>query len=239
MIIQVYPSAGALAQAAAMLLAAQITRKPDSVLGLATGSTPVATYQELIRLYKQKAVSFSKATTFNLDEYVNLPISHPCSYYAFMQVKLFDHVNVRSSNLPNGNAKDLSREGRRYDAAIQRAGGIDLQLLGIGRNGHIGFNEPSDSFSAGTQMVNLTDSTIQANKRFFQSEREVPRQAISMGIGTIMSAHEILLLATGEDKADAVRGMVKGNVTPRLPASILHFHRRVTLLLDEGAASKI
>ncbi|MDD4081084.1 MAG: glucosamine-6-phosphate deaminase, partial [Eubacteriales bacterium] len=209
------------------------------VLGLATGSTPVATYQELIRLYQEKVVDFSKATTFNLDEYVNLPISHSCSYHAFMQVQLFDHVNFKASNLPDGNAKDLNREGRRYDAAIQRAGGLDLQLLGIGRNGHIGFNEPADSFSSGTQVVNLTDSTIQANKRFFQSEREVPLQAISMGIGTIMSAREIMLLATGADKADAVRGMVKGNVTPRLPASILHFHRRVTLLLDEGASSKI
>ncbi|MDD3573175.1 MAG: glucosamine-6-phosphate deaminase [Eubacteriales bacterium] len=239
MIIHVYPNAKTLAQAAATLMAAQITGKPGSVLGLATGSSPVATYQELIRLFQEKAVDFSQATTFNLDEYVSLPISHPCSYHAFMQVQLFDHVNFKASNLPDGNAKDLNRECRRYDAAIQRAGGIDLQLLGIGRNGHIGFNEPADSFSAGTQIVNLTDSTIQANKRFFPSEREVPRQAISMGIGTIMSARKIMLLATGEDKAEAVRGMVKGNVTPRLPASILHFHHRVTLLLDEGAASKI
>ncbi len=239
MIIQVYPNAKALAQAAALILSAQVIRKPQSVLGLATGSSPIATYQELIRLYQEKAVDFSKATTFNLDEYVNLPISHPCSYHAFMQVQLFDHVNFKASHLPNGNATDLNRECRRFDAAIQRAGGLDLQLLGIGHNGHIGFNEPADNFGFGTQVVHLTQSTIQANKRFFQSERDMPRQAISMGIGTIMSARSIMLVAQGKEKADAVRSMVKGPVTPRLPASILNFHHQVTLLLDEGAASRI
>ena len=239
MIVQVYPSAKALAQAASMLISSQITRKPESVIGLATGSTPIATYQELIRLYQEKAVDFSKATSFNLDEYVNLPVSHSCSYHAFMQVQLFDHVNFKASFLPDGNAQALTRECRRYDAAIQKAGGLDLQLLGIGRNGHIGFNEPADHFGYGTQVVNLTDSTIQANKRFFDSERDVPRQAISMGIGTIMSAREIMLLALGEDKADAVRGMVKGPVSPKLPASILRLHHRVTLLLDKAAASRL
>ncbi len=209
------------------------------MIGLATGSTPIATYQELIRLYQEKAVDFSKAITFNLDEYVALPISHACSYHAFMQVQLFDHVNFKASYLPDGNAQGLNRECRRYDAAIQKAGGIDLQLLGIGRNGHIGFNEPADNFGYGTQVVNLTDSTIQANKRFFKSERDVPRQAISMGIGTIMAAREIMLLALGSDKADAVRGMVKGKVTPKLPASVLRFHPKVTLLLDEAAAARL
>ena len=239
MIIQVYPNAKAVAQAAAMLIAAQITKKPDSVLGLGTGSTPIDTYQELIRLYQEKAVDFSKASTFNLDEYVHLPISHACSYHAFMQVQLFDHVNFKASFLPDGNAKDLNRESRRYDAAIQKAGGLDLQLLGIGHNGHIGFNEPADNFGYGTQVVNLTDSTIQANKRFFKSDRDVPRQAISMGIGTIMAADEIMLLALGAEKADAIKKTVKGPVTPRLPASILRLHKKVTLLLDEGAASKL
>ena len=239
MIIQVYPNAKAVAQAAAMLIAAQITKKPDSVLGLATGSTPIDTYQELIRLYQEKAVDFSKASTFNLDEYVHLPISHACSYHAFMQVQLFDHVNFKASFLPDGNAKDLNRESRRYDTAIQKAGGLDLQLLGIGHNGHIGFNEPADNFGYGTQVVNLTDSTIQANKRFFKSDRDVPRQAISMGIGTIMAADEIMLLALGAEKADAIKKTVKGPVTPRLPASILRLHKKVTLLLDEGAASKL
>lgn len=239
MIIKIYPSSGSLAQAAAMLISAQITRKPDSVLGLATGSTPIATYQELIRLYQEKAVDFSEASTFNLDEYVGIDISHVCSYHAFMQVQLFDHVNFKSSILPDGNARNLGRECRRYDAAIQKAGGIDLQLLGIGRNGHIGFNEPANDFGYGTQIVNLTDSTIQANKRFFDSERDVPRQAISMGTGTIMAAREIMLLALGSEKADAVRAMVKGPVTPKLPASILRFHPRVTLLLDEAAAAKL
>ena len=239
MIIQVYPNAKAVAQAAAMLIAAQITKKPDSVLGLATGSTPIDTYQELIRLYQEKAVDFSKASTFNLDEYVHLPISHACSYHAFMQVQLFDHVNFKASFLPDGNAKDLNRESRRYDTAIQKAGGLDLQLLGIGHNGYIGFNEPADNFGYGTQVVNLTDSTIQANKRFFKSDRDVPRQAISMGIGTIMAANEIMLLALGAEKADAIKKTVKGPVTPRLPASILRLHKKVTLLLDEGAASKL
>ena len=239
MIIQVYPNAKAVAQAAAMLIAAQITKKPDSVLGLGTGSTPIDTYQELIRLYQEKAVDFSNASTFNLDEYVHLPISHACSYHAFMQVQLFDHVNFKASFLPDGNAKDLNRESRRYDTAIQKAGGLDLQLLGIGHNGHIGFNEPADNFGYGTQVVNLTDSTIQANKRFFKSDRDVPRQAISMGIGTIMAADEIMLLALGAEKADAIKKTVKGPVTPRLPASILRLHKKVTLLLDEGAASKL
>ena len=239
MIIQVYPNAKAVAQAAAMLIAAQITKKPDSVLGLGTGSTPIDTYQELIRLYQEKAVDFSNASTFNLDEYVHLPISHACSYHAFMQVQLFDHVNFKASFLPDGNAKDLNRESRRYDTAIQKAGGLDLQLLGIGHNGHIGFNEPADNFGYGTQVVNLTDSTIQANKRFFKSDRDVPRQAISMGIGTIMAADEIMLLALGAEKADAIKKTVKGPVTPRLPASILRLHQKVTLLLDEGAASKL
>lgn len=213
--------------------------KPDSVLGLGTGSTPIDTYQELIRLYQEKAVDFSNASTFNLDEYVHLPISHACSYHAFMQVQLFDHVNFKASFLPDGNAKDLNRESRRYDTAIQKAGGLDLQLLGIGHNGHIGFNEPADNFGYGTQVVNLTDSTIQANKRFFKSDRDVPRQAISMGIGTIMAANEIMLLALGAEKADAIKKTVKGPVTPRLPASILRLHKKVTLLLDEGAASKL
>lgn len=239
MIVQVFPNAKALAQSAAILISSQIIRKPDSVIGLATGSTPIATYQELIRLYQEKAVDFSKATTFNLDEYVGIPISHPCSYHAFMQVQLLDHVNFKASFLPDGNAKALSRECRRYDAAILKAGGIDLQLLGIGHNGHIGFNEPADNFGYGTQVVNLTNSTIQANKRFFNSERDVPRQAVSMGIGTIMAAREIMLLATGSEKAEAVRKMVKGPVTPSLPASILRLHHNVTLLLDEAAASKL
>lgn len=239
MIVQVFSNAKALAQSAAMLIASQIIRKPDSVIGLATGSTPIATYQELIRLYQEKAVDYSKATTFNLDEYVGIPISHPCSYHAFMQVQLFDHVNFKASFLPDGNARALSRECRRYDAAIAKAGGIDLQLLGIGHNGHIGFNEPADNFGFGTQVVNLTNSTIQANKRFFNSERDVPRQAISMGIGTIMAAREIMLLATGKEKAEAVQKMVKGPVSPSLPASVLRLHQQVTLLLDEGAASKL
>ena len=239
MIIQVYPTSHALAQAAAMLLAAQVVSKPDSVIGLATGSTPIATYQELIRLYQEKAVDFSKAITFNLDEYVALPISHACSYHAFMQVQLFDHVNFKASYLPDGNAQGLNRECRRYDAAIQKAGGIDLQLLGIGRNGHIGFNEPADNFGYGTQVVNLTDSTIQANKRFFDSEKDVPRQAISLGSGGIMRARKIVLVAYGEGKAEAVKHIVQGEIDPQWQGSILRIHPDVTLMLDEAAASQL
>ena len=224
----VYATPSQVSEAAANLIAAQITRKPDSVLGLATGSTPVATYQRLIALHRAGALDFSQATTYNLDEYVGLPEEHRCSYHRFMAEQLFSHVNLRPErcHLPNGNAADL-------------AGGIDLQLLGMGHNGHIGFNEPGPAFLYGCHVVTLSPSTIQANTRFFDSEADVPRQAISLGIGAIMSARQVLLLATGVDKAEAVRRAVEGDVDPQIQASILRLHPNAILLLDRDAASRL
>ena len=182
--IHLYDSAAQVGQAAATLIAAQIIAKPDSVLGLATGSTPIPTYQELIRLCKGGVLDFSRVRSFNLDEYCNLPVDHEQSYHSFMRQQLFDHINIDPANtrVPDGNARDQAAECASYDTAINQAGGIDIQVLGIGRNGHIGFNEPADTFVYGCHIVNLTQSTIQANRRFFESEDDVPRQAISLGM---------------------------------------------------------
>ena len=236
-----FHSAEQVGQATAMLLGAQLLRKPDSVLGLATGSTPIPTYRELVRLYQAGVLDFSRVTTYNLDEYVGIPENHECSYHRFMKDNLFDQVNIRpeATHVPDGNARDLHATAAAYDAAIRRAGGIDVQLLGIGRNGHIGFNEPADEFVYGCHVVNLTESTIEANKRFFASVDDVPRKAISLGIGSIMEARQVLLIATGEDKADAVAEAVNGDVSPKVQASILLTHRNVIFLLDEAAASKL
>lgn len=225
--------------AAALMLAARLIRRPDSVLGMATGSTPIPAYQELIRLYRRGIVDFSQAVSFNLDEYVGLPEEHPCSYHRFMQEQLFGQVNIRPEavHVPDGNAADLEAAARAYDEAIRQAGGIDVQVLGIGRNGHIGFNEPDEQFVYGCHVVQLTESTIRANRRFFASEAEVPRRAVSLGIGSIMNARQILLIATGEEKAQAVREAVYGDVTPQIQASILRTHPDVLFLLDKGAAS--
>ena len=188
--IHVYDHAQQVGQAAATLLAAQLISKPNSVLGLATGSTPIPTYQALISLYKAGVVDFSSASSFNLDEYVGLPAGHPCSYHSFMREQLFDHVNMPADHIhiPDGNAADPQTECARDDQAITAAGGIDMQVLGIGRNGHIGFNEPDDHFTCGCHVVNLTESTIQANRRFFDSEASVPRQAVSLGVGSILAS---------------------------------------------------
>lgn len=239
--IHVFDSAERCGQAAATLIVAQLLSKPNCVLGLATGSTPIPTYQMLIQMHKEGLVDFSKAHSFNLDEYVGIPPTHPCSYHAFMQEQLFDYINMPQANihLPSGLAEDLAKEGAAYDAAIQLAGGIDLQILGIGENGHIGFNEPDAHFTYECHAVELTESTIRANRRFFDSEQAVPKRAISMGIGGIMSARQILLLATGEGKAEAVRGAIHGEVTPQLPASILRTHPNTIFLLDKGAAKKL
>lgn len=239
MIVHVFENAAQVARAAAALFAAQILKKPDSVLGLATGSTPIDTYQELIRLHKDGILDFSRVTTFNLDEYVGLAADHEQSYDYFMRKQLFSHINIKSTHLPSGIAPDMTQECRDYEELIKQAGGIDLQLLGIGNNGHIGFNEPADAFPYNTNITSLADSTIKANRRFFTSEDEVPKTAISMGIGTIMEARSILLLAMGEGKADAILQMVEGPITPRLPASILRSHPSVTVLLDKAAASKL
>ncbi|MDD5899253.1 MAG: glucosamine-6-phosphate deaminase [Clostridia bacterium] len=237
--ILVYENAAQVGQAAATLIAAQVLSKPDSVLGLATGSTPIPTYQELSRLCKAGVVDFSRVRSFNLDEYCNLPVEHEQSYHSFMKENLFDHINIdlNSTRVPDGNAADPQKECTEYDAAIAQAGGIDVQILGIGRNGHIGFNEPGDSFVYGCHIVNLTQSTIEANRRFFDSEADVPRQAISLGIGSIVNARRILLLATGADKAQAIHDSVLGDIDPRCQASILRTHKDVIFLLDKAAAS--
>ncbi len=237
--IHQYENEQQVGQAAAIIIGAQVLRKPNSVLGLATGSSPIPTYQELIRLYKSGVLDFSGVTTFNLDEYCRLPEEHPCSYHYFMRKELFDHINVAAQNthIPNGNAADMADESTRYDRAIVSAGGIDLQLLGIGRNGHIGFNEPSDQFVYGCHVVKLTQSTIEANRRFFDREDDVPREAVSLGIGSIMNAKSVLLIATGADKATAVRKAIHEDIDPETQASILRTHPNVIFLLDKAAAS--
>ena len=237
--IQIFSSEDQIAEAAAQLYVNTISRKPDCVLGLATGSTPLPTYQKLVQLCERGAIDFSAVRTFNLDEYVGISREHEQSYYRFMFDNLFSKINIEKENvhLPNPASDDLNDDCVAYDAAIDAAGGIDLQLLGIGHNGHIAFNEPSDTFSDGTHIVELTKSTIEANKRFFECEDDVPRKAISMGISYIMKAREIIMLATGAGKAEAVKAMINGEIDPGCPASILQSHPAVTVYLDEEAAS--
>ncbi len=231
-----------LGQRAALLFAAQVTGKPDSVFGFATGSSPISTYDYLAELYAAGAVDFSRATTYNLDEYYGMAPTEEQSYRKFMNDYLFSRINIRLENthVLNGLTTDPEKECADYEKAIAAAGGIDMQLLGIGHDGHIGFNEPGDEFPKATHLVDLVPMTLQANARFFGGDiNNVPRQALSMGIGSIMRARKVVLVANGADKANAVYGMVKGPVTPALPASILQFHPNVTVFLDEGAASKL
>lgn len=235
--VHVYDTAEQVGKAAATLFAAQVIRKPDSVLGLATGSSPIGCYQQLIAWHQAGILDFSQCVSYNLDEYCGIPENHPCSYHTFMQEELFHGINMKAHFVPNGNAADLAQECRRYDDAIRAAGGIDMQLLGIGRNGHIGFNEPADHLVYGTQIVELTESTIKANRRFFEKEEDVPRRAISLGIGGIMAAREVVLIAMGEDKAQAIRDTVKGEINPHVQASILRVHPHATILVDKAAAS--
>ena len=224
---------------AANIISAQMILKDDSVLGLATGSTPIGIYDQLVDWYKKGDLDFSKITTVNLDEYKGLPKENDQSYWYFMNKNLFSRVNIRPDYhfLPDGTNLDSDNECERYEKLIDSLGGIDLQLLGLGRNGHIGFNEPSDSFAQVTHCVDLTQSTIDANKRFFASEADVPRQAYTMGIGTILQAKKILLVASGEDKAEAVKNTLFGPITPYVPASILQIHPDVTIVADEAALS--
>ena len=221
------------------VFAAELMKKPNAIFGLATGSSPIPLYHEMIKLNKEGAMDFSKCRSWNLDEYVGLKPDHVCSYRRFMNEELFDHVNIDKANthVPSGIAADMAKEAADYDAAIEAAGGIDIQLLGIGRNGHIGFNEPDDKFTYGTHVVTLTENTIQANARFFRSPDEVPRQAISMGIGNIMAAKCVVLVATGKDKAEAVYNTIRGPITPKVPASILQLHPCCVILTDTEAAS--
>ncbi len=237
----IFKNAHQVGQAAATIIASQLLRKPDSILGLATGSSPIPTYQALVAMHQAGVLDFSRAVSFNLDEYVGIDPDHVCSYHRFMQDNLFSHVNIAPANvhIPDGNAPDLDASAKAYDEAILAAGGIDLQLLGIGRNGHIGFNEPDEHFVYGCHVVRLSESTIEANKRFFDSADDVPRSAVSLGIGSIMQARQVLLIATGEDKAEAVRQAMEADVSPQWQASILRAHPDVVFLLDEAAASRL
>ena len=226
---------------AANILSAQVILNPTCVLGLATGSSPVGMYKQLIEWYKRGDVDFSEVRTVNLDEYVGLAPDHDQSYRYFMQSNFFDHINIKpeNTNLPNGQAADLAAECKRYNQVIHSQGGIDMQLLGMGHNGHIGFNEPGDTFDLETHVVDLTERTIEANARFFATPNEVPRQALTMGIKTIMQARRILVVVSGEDKADIVKAALTGPVTPKVPASILQLHPNVMLVADKAAMSKV
>ena len=227
--------------AAGYYMCGQVLQKPDSVLGLATSSTPLKPYAHMIKLYQDGAVDFSKVTTFNLDEYCNLDVKDKNSYHSFMYENLFDHINIPDENINflNGNAEDMDAECKAYEERIKKCGGIDIQLLGIGSNGHIAFNEPADSFQRWSHVVALKESTIKDNSRFFNSIEEVPTHAVTMGIGSIMQAKRILIIAIGENKAKAIKQLIDGNVTPQCPASVLQFHKDVTLMLDKGSASLI
>ena len=226
---------------AANILSAQVILKPDTVMGLATGSSPVGTYQQLIKWYKKGDLDFAQVRTVNLDEYAGLAPEHSQSYRRFMQENFFDHINIPRENthVPNGLAPDLEAECRRYNQVIQSLGGIDIQLLGMGHNGHIGFNEPGQAFELETHVVDLTDNTIEANARFFASRDEVPRQAITMGIKSIMQAQRIVMVVSGADKADIVRAAFAGPVVPQVPASILQMHPNFILVGDKAALSKL
>ena len=227
---------------AANIIAAQVVAKPNCVLGLATGGTPVGTYKSLIEdWYKVGDLSFAEVTTVNLDEYRGLPRTNDQSYWYFMHENLFNHVDVRPDavHVPNGENPDAEAACSEYDAIIKAVGGVDLQLLGIGHDGHIGFNEPADAFDLGTHCVDLTEETIEANKRFFASKDDVPRQAYTMGVGTIMNARKVLLIASGKDKAEIIKKSFFGPVTPEVPASILQMHPDFTLVADEAALSLV
>ena len=231
-----------LARQAARMIASAVRAKPKITLGLATGGTMVGIYKELVRLHQQESLDFSQVTTFNLDEYLGLPSAHPQSFNYFMREQFFDHVNISAKNIhiPDGTiSKDYDGYAAGYEEAIRKAGGIDLQLLGIGRNGHIGFNEPTSSIGSRTRLKVLTHETIEDNRKFFAPGENIPRCAITMGIGTILEARKILLLATGTSKAMAVAKSIEGPIASAVSASALQLHPDVTFLVDEGAASQL
>lgn len=231
----------AMSRRAANLISAEVIRRPDCVLGLATGSSPVGTYQKLIDWYRKGDLSFREVSTVNLDEYLGLAPSHSQSYRHFMQETFFDQIDIptEKTHVPSGLAEDPEEECRRYDAYIRALGGTDLQLLGLGHNGHIGFNEPGPGFIKATHVVELASSTIEANARFFSSPGEVPRRAVTMGMGAILSAKRILVVVSGGEKAQIVRQAFLGPITPEVPASILQLHRDVVLVGDKAALSQL
>ena len=241
MLVEVLKDYDAVSERAAQIVAAQVRRKPDSVVGFATGSTPLGLYQRLVTLYRDKGLDFSKVTTFNLDEYVGLPPSHSQSYHHFMWSNLFRHVNVDESKvyIPHGMADDIDYFCEWYEKQIAKAGGIDLQILGIGANGHLAFNEPGSSLGSRTRIKTLTQNTVRDNARFFERGEEVPRFAITMGIGTIMEARKLLLVASGEGKAGALRATLEGPISAMVPATIVQLHRFAHVIVDEAAASRL
>lgn len=228
-----------MSEMAADIIGAQLLLKPDAVLGLATGSTPIGTYEELVRRYEAGRLDFSKIKTVNLDEYRGLTKDNDQSYYYFMHSHLFDHININKNNtkVPDGMEPDALKAGQDYENIIKNYGGIDLQLLGLGNNGHIGFNEPGDEFIDKTHVVDLTESTIEANKRFFASIDDVPKQAYTMGIGSIMRAKRVLMVVNGKGKAEIVKEAFFGPITPKVPASILQLHNDFILIGDVEALS--
>lgn len=234
-----FESAERLHEIVAQEIIKRVQNNPQLVLGLATGSTPIGVYKKLVEDHKKNGTSYKQVTTFNLDEYVGLAKDHPQSYHAFMQEYLFNHIDIPShqTHIPNGLASDLEKECQQYEKMIQQAGGIDLQILGIGLNGHIGFNEPGTPFSSETHVVELTESTRNANSRFFASIDEVPTHAITMGLNTIMQSKEIFLLITGSQKAEIFRRLMEEDVSEDLPASILKRHPQAFVYVDEEAAS--
>lgn len=224
-------------ETAASIISSLVHVNPHAKLGLATGSTPVGLYAKLIEMHRKGLVSFAGVTTYNLDEYVGLPENHPESYRTFMNEKFFNHIDIplEQTHVPNGNAEDLEEECRQYDQMLDTYGPVDIQLLGLGHNGHIGFNEPGDSLSGATHLVELQEKTRTANARFFPSIDDVPTHAITMGVASIMKARQILLLVRGEDKAEIVHRALKGPITTQCPASLLQCHPNVEVLLDQGA----
>jgi len=226
---------------AAKVIVSQIKQKPNSVLGMATGNTQLLLYKELIRLYKNGLVDFSEITAFNLDEYIGLDPNHPSSYHSYMWNNFFNHINIKNHrvHIPNGIAPDIDEHCKQYEGAIKASGGIDLQLLGLGADGHIGFNEPTSSLSSRTRIKTLTKKTIEDNAPLFDNEKEMPRHVITMGVGTIMESKICLLLAFGEQKAEALRLTVEGAICSNVPASILQMHPRTIIIADEVAASKL
>lgn len=213
-----------------------INIKPNAIMGLATGSSPMGMYKELIKMYINKEVDFSNVISFNLDEYVGLGSDHPQSYRYFMDNNFFNHIDIKRENIfiPNGLSKDLKAECESYDNKIQELGGIDIQLLGIGNNGHIAFNEPKNELLLGTHIIRLTEDTIKANSRFFDSIDKVPKEALTMGLGGIMRAKKIVLIASGESKVDAIKGLLSGKITTDNPATMLQMHRDVIVIVDES-----
>lgn len=230
-----------LSRVAAEEMAKTLTENPKAILGLATGGSPVGMYKQLIKMYEEGNLDFSQATSINLDEYIGLNPEHEQSYRYFMNSNLFNHVNIEKARtfVPNGLADNLEEECKNYDRKIQELGGIDVQLLGIGNNGHIAFNEPNAELSAGTAIVSLAEETIEANARFFDSIDDVPKKALSMGLGGIMKAKKIILIASGEGKAEAIKGLFSGKITTANPATMLQMHRDVVVIVDEAAAKLI